>query len=76
MALFVVLLQGLITEGVEFDTFPATPSLPAESGPCLVKLVGLPKAAGELNIIGKNGLMKSIRSPDGRETGDFVREMD
>ncbi|XP_064597558.1 trafficking protein particle complex subunit 9-like [Liolophura sinensis] len=54
--------MGLITEGVEFDTFPSTPSLPAESGPCLVKLVGMPKAAGELSITGYSTHVFGVRS--------------
>lgn len=45
-------LQGLLPDGIAFETFPASLSLPAESGPYPVNLLGTPRSAGELIILG------------------------
>lgn len=34
------------------DVFPANATIPAESGPHLIKLSGIPKTTGDLNIYG------------------------
>ena len=44
---------GLLTEGVEMETFPTTPSIPAESGNYLVKIMARPTSTGELIISGE-----------------------
>ena len=45
---------GLLTEGLEIETFPASPSIPAEAGNYLVKILARPTSTGELIISGKN----------------------
>lgn len=52
MTIFGMLFQGLIVEGVELEPYPCNPSIPAETGPYLVKLLCRPKSEGELHIIG------------------------
>ena len=44
--------QGLLTEGPQFESYPSSLSLPAESGAVHVKLTGVPKEAGLLTIQG------------------------
>ncbi|XP_061177243.1 trafficking protein particle complex subunit 9-like isoform X2 [Saccostrea echinata] len=44
--------MGLMVEGVEIEPYPCNPSIPAETGPYLVKLLWRPKTAGDLDIIG------------------------
>ncbi|XP_022104495.1 trafficking protein particle complex subunit 9-like isoform X2 [Acanthaster planci] len=43
---------GFLTEGLNFDPIPATVTLPAESGPHTVSIMGTPKGAGILTIVG------------------------
>ena len=50
---FCVLLQALLTNGVEIEEYPTNPTIPAESGPHLVKILSRPRSSGELNILGK-----------------------
>ena len=47
--------QGLLTDGSGFESYPASLTLPAESGVLPVKLSGLTKESGELAIIGEWG---------------------
>ena len=42
-----------MVEGVDVEPYPCNPSIPAETGPYLVKLLCRPKTEGELAIIGK-----------------------
>lgn len=42
-----------MADGIAFETFPACLSLPPESGPYPVNLLGTPRATGELTILGK-----------------------
>uniref|UniRef100_A0A8C0G1R8 Trafficking protein particle complex subunit 9 n=1 Tax=Chelonoidis abingdonii TaxID=106734 RepID=A0A8C0G1R8_CHEAB len=44
--------MGLLTAGVEFESLPATLSLPAESGLYPVTLVGVPQTTGQITING------------------------
>ncbi|XP_035038024.1 trafficking protein particle complex subunit 9 isoform X4 [Hippoglossus stenolepis] len=44
--------MGLMTSGVEFESLPAGLSLPAESGLYPVTLVGVPRTAGNITVIG------------------------
>ncbi|KAK7475910.1 hypothetical protein BaRGS_00032878 [Batillaria attramentaria] len=44
--------MGLLTEGVEVEVFPASPVIPPESPPMMVKLVVKPQKSGELKILG------------------------
>lgn len=60
MTIFGMLFQGLIVEGVELEPYPCNPSIPAETGPYLVKLLCRPKSEGELHIIGNTLLLKAI----------------
>ncbi len=43
---------ALLHEGIEFETLPSTLSLSPNSGPHTVSLLGVPKDAGELKILG------------------------
>ncbi|XP_038052188.1 trafficking protein particle complex subunit 9-like isoform X2 [Patiria miniata] len=43
---------GFLTEGLQFEPIPATVTLPAESGPHTVSIMGTPKGAGILTIVG------------------------
>ncbi|XP_071804005.1 trafficking protein particle complex subunit 9-like [Asterias amurensis] len=43
---------GFLTEGLNFDPIPATVTLPAESGPHSVSIMGTPKGTGVLTIVG------------------------
>ncbi|KFM64885.1 hypothetical protein X975_24307, partial [Stegodyphus mimosarum] len=44
--------MGLQADNIAFESFPACLSLPAESGPYPVNLLGTPLSAGELQILG------------------------
>ncbi|XP_036063822.1 trafficking protein particle complex subunit 9 isoform X4 [Onychomys torridus] len=44
--------MGLLTSGVEFESLPATLSLPAESGLYPVTLVGVPQTTGTITVNG------------------------
>ena len=44
---------ALLTESVEIEIFPASPSIPAESGNYLVKIMARPTSTGELIVSGK-----------------------
>ena len=46
------LLQSLLSEGVDYECYPTSLSLPAESGPFPVKVMGTPKSTGRLTIHG------------------------
>ena len=48
-----IFLQSLLCEGVDYECYPTSLSLPAESGPFPVKVMGTPKSAGKLTIHGK-----------------------
>ena len=48
--------QGLMTEGCQFESYPASLTLPAESGPFQVKVTGNASESGELSILGIEGL--------------------
>lgn len=54
--------MGLLTDGVEMDVFPANATIPAESGPHLIKLSGIPKTTGDLNIYGYISHVYGVRS--------------
>ncbi|KAG1654106.1 Protein brunelleschi [Nymphon striatum] len=43
--------MGLMADGIAFETFPACLSLPPESGPYPVNLLGTPRSNGELIIL-------------------------
>lgn len=59
-SVFLHLLQGLLTSGVEFESLPAALSLPAESGLYPVTLVGVPQTTGMITVNGKeNSLVVS-----------------
>ena len=44
---------GLLTEGVEIETFPTSPCVPAEAGNYLVKVIARPTSTGELIVSGE-----------------------
>ncbi|KAI5100868.1 trafficking protein particle complex subunit 9 isoform X1, partial [Silurus meridionalis] len=44
--------MGLLTSGVDFESLPAALSLPAESGLYPVTLVGVPRTAGTITVVG------------------------
>ena len=44
--------MGLLSEGVELETFPSSPTIPAESGPYPVKITSKPTSSGELTVLG------------------------
>ncbi|XP_041361446.1 trafficking protein particle complex subunit 9-like [Gigantopelta aegis] len=71
---------GLLTDGVEMEQFPANPTLPPESGPIHVKLLGQPKAAGQLRILGYCTHVLGVRSncklKDLRQLGHTHFEVD
>ena len=50
---YTLCFQGLMTEGTEFESYPTSLTLPAESGPFPVKIMGLPKKPGQLTVIGE-----------------------
>ncbi|KAK3088481.1 hypothetical protein FSP39_019701 [Pinctada imbricata] len=52
----------LLTEGVEMEGYPANPIIPAQSGPCLVKILGRPKSAGDLALNGYQTHVFGIKS--------------
>lgn len=54
--------MGLIVEGVEVEPYPCNPSIPAETGPYLVKLLCRPKSEGELHIIGYFTKVMGVKS--------------
>lgn len=54
--------MGLLTDGIEMDVFPANATIPAESGPHLIKLSGIPKTTGDLNIYGYISHVYGVRS--------------
>ncbi|XP_052763797.1 trafficking protein particle complex subunit 9-like [Mya arenaria] len=53
---------GLITEGLEVEAFPTSPTIPAEHGLYAVKIKLVPAAAGQLNILGYNTKLYGVRS--------------
>ena len=63
---------ALLHEGIEFENFPSTLSLAPNSGPHSVSLLGVPKEAGELKILGYKmnilGVQSSckLRGPKGQ----------
>ena len=50
--IFFHLFQSLLCEGVDYECYPTSLSLPAESGPFPVKVMGTPKSTGRLTIHG------------------------
>ena len=67
---------ALLHEGIDFENFPSTLSLAPHSGPHSVSLLGVPKEAGELRILGYTmsilGVQSSckLRGPKG-QTVDY-----
>ena len=63
---------ALLHEGIQFENFPSTLSLAPNSGPHSVSLLGVPKEAGELKILGYTlnilGVQSSckLRGPKGQ----------
>ncbi|ELU16047.1 hypothetical protein CAPTEDRAFT_114828 [Capitella teleta] len=53
---------GLLTEGIKFESYPSSLSLPAESGPFHVKLTGVPKESGSLVVHGYTTNSLGVRS--------------
>nr|XP_022294206.1 trafficking protein particle complex subunit 9-like [Crassostrea virginica] len=54
--------MGLMVEGVDVEPYPCNPSIPAETGPYLVKLLCRPKTEGELAIIGYFTKVMGVKS--------------
>ncbi|XP_062576163.1 trafficking protein particle complex subunit 9-like [Saccostrea cucullata] len=54
--------MGLMVEGVEIEPYPCNPSIPAETGPYLVKLLWRPKTAGDLDITGYFTSVMGVKS--------------
>lgn len=48
----IFVFKGLLADSIPFESFPACLSLPAESGPYPVNLLGTPLSSGELQILG------------------------
>ncbi|XP_069105894.1 trafficking protein particle complex subunit 9-like [Argopecten irradians] len=44
--------MSLTTDGVDIEAYPTNPTLPAESGPNLVKILSRPRSSGDLSILG------------------------
>ncbi|RWS10654.1 trafficking protein particle complex subunit 9-like isoform X1 [Dinothrombium tinctorium] len=44
--------MSLMTDGIAFETYPTSLTLPPESGPFPVQLTGTPRASGKLDILG------------------------
>lgn len=63
---------ALLHEGIQFENFPSTLSVAPNSGPHSVSLLGVPKEAGELKILGYTlnilGVQSSckLRGPNGQ----------
>jgi hypothetical protein len=53
---------ALLHEGIEFENFPSTLSLAPNSGPHTVSLLGVPKEAGELKILGYTFTVLGVQS--------------
>ena len=49
---------GLLTEGVEIETFPTSPVIPAEAGYYLVKVMARPTSTGDLIVSGEFSYIK------------------
>ncbi|XP_064652113.1 trafficking protein particle complex subunit 9-like isoform X2 [Lineus longissimus] len=69
-----VINMGLLTEGVEFESYPANLSLPAESGPYPVKILCTPKGSGQLNVIGYTTNVLGIKNQCLLEDTSTVKE--
>ncbi|GAB6019419.1 hypothetical protein CHUAL_001000 [Chamberlinius hualienensis] len=54
--------MGLLPDGIAFETFPACLSLPAESGPFPVNLLGTPRSTGELLLLGYTTHVLGVKS--------------
>ncbi|KAL5013151.1 hypothetical protein ScPMuIL_007421 [Solemya velum] len=54
--------MGLLTDGVEIEVYPTSPSIPAHSGPYLIKMLVRPKTPGELTIFGYTTNVLGVRS--------------
>ncbi|XP_076361025.1 LOW QUALITY PROTEIN: trafficking protein particle complex subunit brun [Tachypleus tridentatus] len=54
--------MGLLADGIAFESFPACLSLPAESGPYPVNLLGTPRGTGELQILGYTTHVLGVKS--------------
>ncbi|XP_013391061.1 trafficking protein particle complex subunit 9 [Lingula anatina] len=53
---------ALLTDGVDFVSHPSSMSLQANSGPYVVKVLGTPKGAGQLNITGYTTTVLGVRN--------------
>lgn len=54
--------MGLLPDGIAFETFPTCLSLPPESGPHPVNLLGTPRSTGELFILGYTTHVLGVKS--------------
>ncbi|XP_054709231.1 LOW QUALITY PROTEIN: trafficking protein particle complex subunit 9-like [Uloborus diversus] len=54
--------MGLQADNIPFESFPACLSLPAQSGPYPVNLLGMPLSSGELQILGYTTHVLGIKS--------------
>ncbi|CAM1328735.1 TRAPPC9 (predicted) [Pycnogonum litorale] len=54
--------MGLMADGIAFETFPSCLSLPPESGPFPVNLLGTPRSTGELIILGYTTHVLGVKS--------------
>nr|XP_054752929.1 trafficking protein particle complex subunit 9-like isoform X1 [Lytechinus pictus] len=53
---------GFLVEGLKFDPIPATITLPPQSGPHVVSLMGKPKGSGLLTITGYTTIVLGVES--------------
>ncbi|XP_033727368.1 trafficking protein particle complex subunit 9-like [Pecten maximus] len=54
--------MSLMTDGVEIEAYPTNPTIPAESGPNLVKILSRPRSSGDLRILGYTTHLLGMRS--------------
>ncbi|OWF53426.1 Trafficking protein particle complex subunit 9 [Mizuhopecten yessoensis] len=54
--------MSLMTDGVEIEAYPTSPTIPAESGPSLVKILSRPRSSGDLCILGYTTHLLGMRS--------------
>lgn len=54
--------MSLLAEGVPLESFPASLELPPESSPYPVKLLGTPRATGELRLLGYSTCVLGVHS--------------
>lgn len=53
---------SLITDGIPFQTYPTSLTLPAESGPFPIQLTGTPLSSGKLDILGYSTHVLGVKS--------------